>query len=163
MSCCSALATEPACGLLFFRHFKDHIPPRIPRSGAFSFYGICFTGMLSIDDSWHSQSRINVALSFRPFDTMKNPYIFRLTRQYKYETSESHMSSLSTLDVVNKLGISRATLERWLSSGKVRGPKTVRFGKSEFRNWTDSDVERVRRYKQENYRKGRGRKPKPKR
>ena len=73
------------------------------------------------------------------------------------------MANLSTHNVVKKVGISRATLERWLASGKLKGPKTVRFGKSEFRSWTASDVERVRKYKQENYRKGRGRKPKSKR
>jgi hypothetical protein len=39
----------------------------------------------------------------------------------------------------------------------------VKFGKNEFRNWTPAAVESVRRYKQENYRKGRGRKPKVKR
>lgn len=55
------------------------------------------------------------------------------------------------------------TLERWLASGKLRRPKITRYGRNEFRNWTASDVERVRKYKQENYRKGRGRKPKPKR
>ena len=86
-----------------------------------------------------------------------------LTSQLQYETSEYHMTDLSTRDVVKEVGISRATLERWLASGKLKGPKTVRFGKSEFRNWTDRDVERVRKFKQENYRKGRGRKPKPKR
>jgi len=73
------------------------------------------------------------------------------------------MANLSTQDVARKIGINRVTLERWLSSGKVKAPKTVRFGKSEFRNWTAEDVERVRKYKQKNYRKGRGRKPKPKR
>ena len=73
------------------------------------------------------------------------------------------MASLSTQDVARKVGINRVTLERWLSSGKVEAPKTVRFGKNEFRNWTPADVERVRKYKHENYRKGRGRKPKPKR
>lgn len=73
------------------------------------------------------------------------------------------MANLSTQDVARKVGIHRVTLELWLSSGKVKAPKTVRFGKSEFRNWTAADVERVRKYKQENYRKGRGRKPKPKR
>jgi hypothetical protein len=41
-------------------------------------------------------------------------------------------------------------------------PKPLRVGRKVFRNWTDSDLERVRKYKQENYRKGRGRKPKPK-
>jgi len=73
------------------------------------------------------------------------------------------MANLSTQDVARKLGINRVTLERWLSSGKVKAPKTVRFGKSEFRNWTAEDVARVRKFKQGNYRKGRGRKPKPKR
>ena len=52
------------------------------------------------------------------------------------------------------------TLERWLSSGKLEAPKTVRFGKNEFRNWTAADVERVKRFRTSNYRKGRGRKPK---
>ena len=55
------------------------------------------------------------------------------------------------------------TLERWLASGKLRRPKSIQYGRNEFRDWTAADVERVRKYKQENYRKGRGRKPKPKR
>lgn len=70
------------------------------------------------------------------------------------------MKKLSTEQVSRKVGIGRATLERWLSGGILRGPKTVRFGKSEFRDWTDRDVKRILKYKQKNYRKGRGRKPK---
>jgi hypothetical protein len=73
------------------------------------------------------------------------------------------MANLSTQDVARKVGIHRVTLENWLSSGKVEAPRTLKFGKSEFRNWTAADVERVRKYKQQNYRRGRGRKPKPKR
>jgi len=73
------------------------------------------------------------------------------------------MTKLSTKDVARKVGIGRATLERWLSNGDLQSPKTNRFGQSEFRNWTPADVERVRKYKEQNYRKGRGRKPKPKR
>ena len=72
------------------------------------------------------------------------------------------MSPLSTEEVAQKVGVNRVTLERWLSSGKVKPPKTIRFGRNEFRDWTANDVARVRKYKQENYRKGRGRKPKPK-
>ena len=68
------------------------------------------------------------------------------------------MANLSTQDVARKIGINRVTLERWLSGGKVKAPKTIRFGKNEFRNWTADDVERIRKYKQGNYRKGRGRK-----
>jgi hypothetical protein len=60
------------------------------------------------------------------------------------------------------VGVNRVTLERWLANGKIRRPRTIRYGRNEFRNWTASDIERVRKYKQENYRKGRGRKPKPK-
>lgn len=70
---------------------------------------------------------------------------------------------MSTEEVARMIGINRVTLERWLSSGKLEPPRTVRFGRSEFRNWTASDVNRVRKYKAANYRKGRGRKPKAKR
>jgi predicted site-specific integrase-resolvase len=73
------------------------------------------------------------------------------------------MKVLSTLLIIKQIGVSRSTLERWLASGKLKKPKTVKFGKSEFRSWTVSDLERVQKYKQKNYRKGRGRKPKPKR
>jgi hypothetical protein len=61
------------------------------------------------------------------------------------------------------LGVHKVTLQRWLLAGKVTEPSKVRIGKIESRIWTDSDVEHVRRYKQKNYCKGRGGKPKPKR
>jgi predicted site-specific integrase-resolvase len=73
------------------------------------------------------------------------------------------MNPLSTVQVAKIVGVNRVTLERWLSSGKLKQPKTVRIGDGEFRQWTATDVERVRKFKEENYRKGRGRKPKPKR
>jgi predicted site-specific integrase-resolvase len=73
------------------------------------------------------------------------------------------MKNLSTQHVIKRIGISRSTLERWLASGKLKKPKTVQFGKSEFRSWTAEDLERVQKYKSKNYRKGRGRKAKPKR
>jgi predicted site-specific integrase-resolvase len=73
------------------------------------------------------------------------------------------MKTLSTSDVVKRTGIGRATLERWLASGKLKKPKTITFGKSEFRSWTAEDLKRVQKYKRKNYRKGRGRKAKPKR
>ena len=72
------------------------------------------------------------------------------------------MAPISTAEVAKKAGIDRATLERWLAAGKIARPKSLRIGEKSFRDWTDSDVERVRKFKQENYRKGRGRKPKPK-
>jgi predicted DNA-binding transcriptional regulator AlpA len=72
------------------------------------------------------------------------------------------MAYLSTAEVAKKAGIDRATLERWLASGKVARPKSLRIGQKLFRDWTDADVERVRKFKRQNYRKGRGRKPRPK-
>ena len=73
------------------------------------------------------------------------------------------MAPLSTQDVARKAGISRVTLERWLASGTLSRPNTIRVGHRSFRDWTIRDVARVRKHKQENYRKGRGRKPKRKR
>ena len=58
------------------------------------------------------------------------------------------------------IGVNRVTLQRWLIAGRVGEPKKVKMGGVEVRIWTDRDVGRVRKYKQENYRKGRGRKSK---
>jgi MerR HTH family regulatory protein len=85
-----------------------------------------------------------------------------LDRADKYTIQPRFMAPLSTEGVAKQAGISRVTLERWLSSGKLSPPKSIFYGRNKFRNWTPEDVERVSKYKQENYRKGRGRKPKPK-
>jgi hypothetical protein len=69
----------------------------------------------------------------------------------------------STAVAAKMIGINRVTLQRWLIAGMVKEPRKVATGGVEVRVWTDRDIERVRRFKQENYRKGRGRKPKPKR
>lgn len=60
-------------------------------------------------------------------------------------------------------GIAWVTLRRWLADGKIRPSQSLPFDGRTLWRWTPSDVERLRRFKQENYRKGRGRKPKPKR
>lgn len=70
------------------------------------------------------------------------------------------MSALSTVQVARKIGVSKLTLIRWLLDGKVKEPRRVKQVGQEIRIWSNRDVERVRKYKQENYRKGRGRKPK---
>jgi len=73
------------------------------------------------------------------------------------------MSPMSTQQVAKAVGVNRVTLERWLSTGKVKQPKMVRIGHGTFRQWNQADVDRILRFKQENYRKGRGRRRKPKR
>ena len=68
------------------------------------------------------------------------------------------MSPLSTREVAAIVGIHRATLEEWLSKGRLKPPKLVRVGGKAFRIWGERDIERVKSYKQKFYRKGRGRK-----
>ena len=73
------------------------------------------------------------------------------------------MKTYSTAQVLRMVGISRTTLLGWLKSKKITEPRRIRSAGMDARVWTDRDVERVRKYKHENYRKGRGRKAKPKR
>jgi predicted site-specific integrase-resolvase len=68
------------------------------------------------------------------------------------------MKTLSTKEVAEKVGVNRVTLQRWLLSGKLNEPHRVKLAGVDVRIWTESDLERVRRYKETHYRKGRGRK-----
>ena len=70
------------------------------------------------------------------------------------------MSPMSTDEVAKRIGIHRVTLERWISSGRLLGPKTVTVGGRTFRLWTDSDIDKATLFKKKFYRKGRGRKKK---
>ena len=72
------------------------------------------------------------------------------------------MKNYSTAQVAHVLKIGRQTLHRWIASGDVSAPRRSKVGGVIVRMWTTADVERVRKYKQKNYRKGRGRKPKHK-
>lgn len=68
------------------------------------------------------------------------------------------MEDFSTKQVAENVGISRVTLQRWLLSGKLSEPDRFRAGGVDVRIWNELDLERVRRYKETHYRKGRGRK-----
>ena len=68
------------------------------------------------------------------------------------------MSPFSTREVAQLVGVHLVTLEQWLAKRKVKLPRTVKVGAKTYRLWTERDVERVRRYKEKYYRKGRGRK-----
>ena len=70
------------------------------------------------------------------------------------------MSPYSTREVADLVGIHLATLEEWLSKGNLKPPKAVQIGGQTYRLWTDRDLERVRKYKERFYRRGRGRKKK---
>jgi len=56
--------------------------------------------------------------------------------------------------------VDKQTLLRWLWAGKLPEPKHFESGAQKIRVWTDRDVRNARKYKEENYRKGGGRKKK---
>jgi len=72
------------------------------------------------------------------------------------------MKGYSTGEVAKMLSIHKSTLTGWLKKGLISEPRRNRVAGVGYRIWTERDVERVRRYKAANYRKGRGRKPKKK-
>lgn len=55
------------------------------------------------------------------------------------------MSEFSTRQAAKKLGITQATLSRYVSSGKVPGPKIVRVGHFYVHSWTTEQVEELRK------------------
>ena len=73
------------------------------------------------------------------------------------------MKTYSTVQVSRMISVHKNTLKYWLRDGKVSEPRNVGNGGIKLRVWTDRDVEKVQKFKQPNYRKGRGRKPKSKR
>lgn len=84
------------------------------------------------------------------------------TRPPTYANSICVMS-YSTAQVANMIGVHKMTLIRWLLDGKIAEPRRLTNGGVNARVWNVRDVERARKYKLENYRKGRGRKAKSKR
>jgi len=69
----------------------------------------------------------------------------------------------TTEEAAKAVKIGRVTLQRWIAAKKVRAPKTQLVSGKAVRLWSEEDISRLRKAKEEIYRKGRGRKPKPKR
>ncbi|OFV95679.1 MAG: hypothetical protein A3H28_15475 [Acidobacteria bacterium RIFCSPLOWO2_02_FULL_61_28] len=68
----------------------------------------------------------------------------------------------NTQQAAAAVGISLMTLQRWIAAGKVKAPELqIRRGRA-VRLWNENDLARLRRVKQAIYRRGRGRKKKPK-
>jgi hypothetical protein len=63
----------------------------------------------------------------------------------------------STVEAARAVGISRATLQAWIASGKFNAPKTRSFGKVTLRLWSRVDIARLRAAKERLYWKGQGR------
>lgn len=62
----------------------------------------------------------------------------------------------STAQVARILNIGRQTLHRWLNEG-LKAPQKSKIGGVSIRFWTESDLERARRYKAKRYHQGGGR------
>lgn len=61
----------------------------------------------------------------------------------------------TTREVAQTVGVSRATVQEWISTGQIEAPKLPMPGLG-VRLWSKDDVEQVKAYKQLVYRKGRG-------
>jgi excisionase family DNA binding protein len=72
------------------------------------------------------------------------------------------LKTYSTGEAAGAAEISRATLQAWIASGKIRAPKMIRVGKVAVRVWAESDVTHLKQLKPTIYCKGRGRKKKEK-
>ena len=59
------------------------------------------------------------------------------------------MKGHSTVQVAKLLGIGNDTLHRWIHERKVRAPKIQLVGGVRVRLWTETDIERARKYKNE--------------
>lgn len=55
------------------------------------------------------------------------------------------MATFSTRQVAKRLGVTHATLSRYIAAGKVPAPKTATSGGMTIHFWTEADIERVRK------------------
>ena len=70
------------------------------------------------------------------------------------------MKTYSTVEVARIVGVTSATLHRWIREKRVAAPPLETLGKMRIRIWSEADIENVKAYKAERYRKGRGRRGK---
>jgi hypothetical protein len=77
---------------------------------------------------------------------LNTPTVVHIVRQY------------STNEVAKRIGVNKSTLLRWLYSRKLHEPKIVKTPGTVIRVWSEADLRRAWRFKEQNYCKGRGRK-----
>jgi hypothetical protein len=69
-------------------------------------------------------------------------------------------ATYSTSEVAFQIGVSKRTLVRWLRDGKIDEPKRIEYPGIISRLWNERDIQELQKYKEQHYRKGRGRKKK---
>jgi predicted site-specific integrase-resolvase len=62
----------------------------------------------------------------------------------------------NTQQAASAVGVSSMTLQRWLATGKVKGPALRIQDGHTIRPWTDTDLARLRKVKRLIYGKGKG-------
>jgi len=55
------------------------------------------------------------------------------------------MPKLSTQQVAKKLGLTGASLSRYIKAGKITAPKETMAGGMRMRLWSESDIERLKK------------------
>ena len=70
------------------------------------------------------------------------------------------MNTYSTGDVARKIGVHKMTLLKWLWAKKIPEPAHRTGGGQDVRLWSERDLDLLRKFKETNYCKGRGRKKK---
>ena len=73
------------------------------------------------------------------------------------------MSTYSTVEVAELVGVSWDTLSRWIREKRFPVPPVKSLGRIRVRVWTEDDVEKVRKYKADHYWGKGGRKKRKKR
>ncbi len=81
-----------------------------------------------------------------------------LDKYFKYAYGVFAMASYSTAHVAKIVGVDKSTLLRWLYSGRLAEPKRIQQPGIESRVWSEKDLQRVKKFKEQNYRQGRARK-----
>jgi excisionase family DNA binding protein len=64
------------------------------------------------------------------------------------------------VEVARLLKITSSTLHRWIREKRIEAPPLQSLGGMQIRIWHQKDFDRVKLYKEQHYRKGRGRKKK---
>jgi excisionase family DNA binding protein len=75
------------------------------------------------------------------------------------------VKTYTTGQLAKRVGVGRDTIYRWMRARKIKAARVVRVASDVailVRRWTEQDVKAIKKFMKQNYRKGRGRKPKPK-
>ena len=68
-----------------------------------------------------------------------------------------YVTTYSTRQAAAKARIHRVTLQNWVSQGKVRPSEQIGMNGGKHWRWTEADVRKIIRYKEQHFGQGRGR------